>query len=96
MSRPGRARLAVAGAAVVAVALLGTWGVSGALRVREMRREIEAAEREVAALRQQARRLSDTIERLRHDPAYIEKLAREEHGLVREGEVILKFPARPR
>ena len=36
------------------------------------------------------------IERLRTDPAYIEKLAREDLGWVREGDTVLKFPAPPR
>ena len=39
-----------------------------------------------------AETLTRMIDRLRHDPAYIEKLAREEHGFVREGESVLKFP----
>ena len=67
--------------------------MSGALRVREMRREVEATERDIATLRARTDRLIETIERLKHDPDYIEKLAREERGLVREGEVILKFPS---
>ena len=33
------------------------------------------------------------MERLRHDPAFIEKLAREEFGYVRPGETVLKFPS---
>jgi cell division protein FtsB len=32
------------------------------------------------------------VDRLRTDPAYIEKLAREELGYVRPGETVLKFP----
>jgi len=91
-----RGRLAlVTGATLVAYLLVG-WGVSGTLRVRAMRHEIEAAERDIATLRARAGMLTQTIDRLRNDPAYIEKLAREEHGLVREGETILKFPAKPK
>ena len=37
--------------------------------------------------------LTATIDKLRNDPAYIEKLAREDLGYVREGETVLKFPA---
>jgi cell division protein FtsB len=33
------------------------------------------------------------VDRLRNDPLYIEKLAREEMGMVREGETVLKFPS---
>lgn len=74
--------------------LLTAYGVSGALRVRALQREVAAAERELEVLRARAAELSTLIERLRHDPAYIEKLGREEHGLVRQGETVLKFPPR--
>jgi len=90
-----RRRLLALGVAALAL-VLAVYGVGGALRVRELRRQLEAAEREIAGLRAQSRRLAETIERLRHDPDYLEKLAREEHGMVREGETVLKFPGRPR
>ncbi|MCL6596511.1 MAG: septum formation initiator family protein [Firmicutes bacterium] len=64
--------------------------------VHALRREIARTERDIASLRARAAALSETIHRLRHDPDYLERLAREEHGLVREGETVLKFPARPR
>ncbi|MGH7390300.1 MAG: septum formation initiator family protein [Candidatus Rokuibacteriota bacterium] len=85
-------RVLGAGAAVLLATALAVYGVNGLLRVRAMHREIEAAERDIEALRTQTERLSGTIDRLRNDPAYIEKLGREEHGLVREGETVLKFP----
>ena len=50
-------------------------------------------ERELATLRAQTEKLTATIDKLRHDPAYIEKLAREDLGYVKEGETVLKFPA---
>jgi cell division protein FtsB len=89
-------RLAWSGAAVLLVLLLGAYGVSGFWRIREMRREIARVEYDIAALRDRAGRLTEMIDRLRHDPGFLEKLGREEHGLVREGETVLKFPARPK
>ncbi len=89
-------RILGAGAAGLLLAALAVYGVTGLVRVRAMQREIEAAEREITALRAQAEQLTVTIDQLRHDPAYIEKLAREEHGLVRQGETVLKFPTKPR
>ncbi len=83
-------------AAVLLVTGLAVYGVTGLVRVRAMHREIEAAERDLAALREQAERLKVTIDRLRNDPAYLEKLAREEHGLVRQDELVLKFPPKPK
>jgi len=90
-----RRLLAIAGI-TLAVLVLGAWAVSGAVRIRALEREIAAAERDIAALRSQAKRLTEAIDRLRNDPAYIEKLGREEHGLVRQGETILKFPPKPK
>ena len=46
----------------------------------------------VVTLRARTEELSRTVERLRNDPSYVEKLAREELGYVRPGETILKFP----
>jgi cell division protein FtsB len=89
-------RLAAAVTLVVAGGL-AVYGGSGILRVRAMQHEIRELERELAALRAQTARLSTTIDKLRNDPAYFEKLAREDFGYVREGETVLKFPAtRPR
>jgi cell division protein FtsB len=84
----------LAAAVALVGGLLTAYGVSGALRVRALQREVAAAERELDALRARAAELSAVIERLRHDPAYIEKLGREEHGFVREGETVLKFSPR--
>jgi cell division protein FtsB len=89
-------RLAGMGAIALAAIVLGVWGASGAVRIRALEAEITATERDIAALRTQARRLTEAIDQLRNDPSYIEKLGREEHGLVRQGETILKFPAKPK
>ncbi len=32
----------------------------------------------------------------RNDPAYLERIAREERGMVRPGETVLKFPSKDR
>jgi cell division protein FtsB len=71
---------------------LGVYGWEGVVRLRQMRAQLDTLERDNATLRQQAERLSQTIDRLRNDPAYLERIAREEQGLVRPGETILKFP----
>jgi cell division protein FtsB len=72
---------------------LGVYGANQVLRVTQLRLEVEAAEQDIASLRARADELSRTVERLRNDPAYVEKLAREELGYVRPGETILKFPS---
>ena len=85
-------RLVAGGLVLVVAASLAVYGGSGVLRVRAMQQEIQQLERELATLRAQTEKLSATIDKLRHDPAYIEKLAREDLGYVREGETVLKFP----
>jgi cell division protein FtsB len=76
------------------VAGLAVYGWQGMVRVRELRAELRALERENVALREQAQRLTQVIDRLRNDPAYLERIAREERGMVRPGETVLKFPSR--
>ncbi|OGL00157.1 MAG: hypothetical protein A3E31_03310 [Candidatus Rokubacteria bacterium RIFCSPHIGHO2_12_FULL_73_22] len=80
---------------VLLVAGLAVYGGTNALRVWRMQRAIEALEADIATLRARQERLTQTVDRLRHDPAYLEKLAREEMGMVREGETVLKFPSQP-
>jgi cell division protein FtsB len=79
---------------VLALALV-VYGGSGLLRVWRMKQDVEALEGEIAALRGQNQDLARTVDRLRSDPAEIEKIAREELGLARPGEKILKFPPTP-
>ncbi|TMQ26766.1 MAG: septum formation initiator family protein [Candidatus Rokuibacteriota bacterium] len=75
---------------------LGVYGAQQVLRVRQMRGEIEAMERDIVTLRARTDELTRTVERLRSDPAYVEKLAREELGYVRPDETVLKFPSAAR
>jgi cell division protein FtsB len=90
-------RLVAAALALVVAIGLAVFAGGGILRVRAMQGEIRQLEGELATLRAQTEKLTATIDKLRHDPAYIEKLAREDLGYVREGETVLKFPAaRPR
>ena len=73
---------------------LGVYGWRGVVRLREVREQLDTLQRDNVALRQQAARLTQAIERLHNDPAYLEKIAREEQGMVRQGETILKFPSK--
>ena len=91
---PAHRRLAVAAVAVLALGL-AVFAGRNTLVLWQMQREIAAAERDVARLGAQQKKLEELAERLRSDPAYIEKVAREEVGMVREGETVLKFPSQP-
>jgi len=82
-------------AMVVLAVGLAVFGVKESVRGWQMRRDMHAVEREVQTLRAKQAELTRTVDRLRNDPLYIEKLAREEMGMVREGETVLKFPSQP-
>jgi cell division protein FtsB len=66
------------------------------LRVTQMRRDISTMERDVTTLRGRSEELTRAVDRLHNDPAYVEKLAREEFGMVRPDETVLKFPSTAR
>ena len=79
---------------MVALAVgLAVFGVKESVRAWQMRRDMQTVERDLTTLRAQQDQLARTVDRLRNDPLYIEKLAREEMGMVREGDTVLKFPS---
>ena len=87
---PVRARLlnyALVFVTVVLVvdALVGDKGLLDTMRARRQHAEISAA---TARLKHENDRLRDEIRRYREDPSAIEALAREELGLMREGELL--------
>jgi len=86
----------VVGGVLVLLLLAGlsVYGWQGVVRVRQLREQLSTLERENVALRGEAERLGQVIDRLQNDPAYLERIAREERGMVRPGETVLKFPSR--
>jgi len=90
-------RRALAGAALgISAAGLLVFGGAGAVRVWQLKQEVDALEREIQVLRVEADRLNRTVDRLREDPALVEQIAREDLGMVRPGEKVLKFPEEKR
>ena len=89
-----RRRLGIAAGVLLAASLAG-FGVRESIHVWQLRQELRALERDVSTLIEKQRKLEEIAERLRSDPAYVEKLAREEVGMVREGETVLKLPSQP-
>ena len=77
--------------AVIALAILGFGGQSLS-RLWTMKRDVDGLEREIAALRAETDRVSASVARLRSDPNAIEQIAREELGLIKPGERVLKLP----
>lgn len=46
----------------------------------------------IAATEKRIQGLKDRVERIRHDPASLEQIAREELGWVRDGDVVIVLP----
>lgn len=83
--------LALAALGLATLLVLGYGGQSLA-RVWRMKQEVESLEREIGTLRAETGRLTELVTRLRTDPDYIERVAREDLGLVKPGERVLKLP----
>lgn len=73
-------------AASVGNAVFGERGFIGLLKAK---RELQEFEQEIANLRAKNARLVEEIRALKTDPLAIERLAREELGLVKPGEIVL-------
>ncbi len=67
----------------------------GIPRLHSLSRELALVEAENADLRQQIHHLRGKVQHLRDDPAAVERIARDELGLVRTSEVVFQFPRRP-
>ncbi len=78
----------------LAVGLFVTSTAQAAYRLYRLSREIAELEYQRAALLEENRRLREEVRRL-YDPAYIERVAREELGLVRPGELAVVLVPRP-
>lgn len=79
------------------LAALGLWlllSPYGLWQYGKISRELSQLQAENRRLAAQNGQLREEIERLQHDPAYIEEVARREHGLLKENEILFDF--RPR
>lgn len=63
----------------------------GLARLHRLEAEKEQVDEEAARLAQEIRRLRAEAKRLKTDPAAVERVARDELGLVRQTEVVFQF-----
>jgi cell division protein FtsB len=61
--------------------------------MRRTQKEIDRVREDLSKLNEDNRRLADQVKALRRDPKLIEKIARDELGLAKPGEIIIKVPA---
>lgn|GEM_PF-784575 len=81
------------GAMVIGLILLSIAGDRGLVELSRRRIIVSQLEREIEQLRVENARLSREVEALRSDWSYLEKLAREELGMIKPGEVLLLLPS---
>jgi len=81
--------------ALVALGVHDIFGAHGFIAMRRTAREIDDARDEISKLDDENRTLADQVGALKSDPRIIERIAREEMGLARPGEIIFKVPADP-
>ena len=81
------------GAAALLVALLVVAGIKSYRDLTTMRQQESALREEVARTEQRIEALRHRVERLRGEPATLERLAREELGMVHPGDLVIVLPA---
>lgn len=64
---------------------------SGVWALLQQHSRLAALERKTSALERDNRELEKEINRLRHNPDYLEEVARREHGLLKKNEYIYDF-----
>lgn len=84
--------------AILTVAVVGApvliLSPQGLPRLRGLERELKDVDEENAELRRQSEALRGRVARLRDDPAAVERIARDDLGLVRQTEVVFQFAVR--
>lgn len=68
---------------------------SGYLDLRKVGQRLARIEEENKRLIQENKRLEEEIKALEGDPFYIEKIAREELGMVKKGEIVYEIISSP-
>ena len=83
--------LLLSGLFLIGMMALAIWGKHGLLEVWSRQRDLMEFAQEIDAIEHENGKLSQEIQRLRGDIGYFEKIAREELGLVRPGELVIEF-----
>lgn len=82
----------ILGIALLALAIHEVFGAHGFLAMRRTQKQIEDLRGDITRLNQRNSQLAGQVKSLKNDPHAIERIAREEMGLARPGEIIFKLP----
>ena len=72
------------------------FGENGIFRLVHLKKELVRIRESNAKVEEENRKLREEVRRLQSEKRYIEAIAREELGLVKEGEVIYQFDLPPK
>ena len=78
--------------ALFALLVHDVFGPHGFLAMRRTQKEIEQIREQIGKVNDENKSLTDEVNSLKSDPKSIERIAREEMGLARPGELIFKTP----
>lgn len=81
--------------ALFLIAIHDVFGSHGLLAMRRTQSQIKQLRGEIDRLNQENNDLNKQVQALRTDPKTVERIAREEMGLARPGEMIFKLPEQP-
>jgi cell division protein FtsB len=80
------------GLLLLALLVHDIFGAHGYLAMRRTQQEIDKVKAGIEQLNKENLQLEDEVKELKSDPHKIERIARDELGLARPGEVIIKIP----
>jgi cell division protein FtsB len=86
----------ILGLALFALLLHDVFGTHGFIAMRRTQKEIEQIREQIGKINDQNKSLTEQVNSLKTDPKSIERIAREEMGLARPGEMIFKLPDTPK
>jgi cell division protein FtsB len=86
----------ILGLALFALLVHDVFGPHGFIAMRRTQKEIEQIREQIGKMNDENKTLADQVNSLKSDPKSIERIAREEMGLARPGEMIFKIPDPPK
>jgi cell division protein FtsB len=80
------------GLALFALLVHDVFGAHGLVAMRRTQKEIKQIQEQIGKLNEENKSLTGQINSLKSDPKAIERIAREDMGMARPGEMIFKIP----
>jgi cell division protein FtsB len=87
----GKKYLLLLGLSVSGMILFAVFGGRGLMQIYQLKEESKRVQGTNARLQEENRKLTEKINRLRNSKEEVEKVARDELGLVKKGEIVYQF-----